>query len=92
VPSLDPDEVVANVGLRIAEIRKARGYTQERFARLLKFTYQYVSRLEGGRNLTIHTLVRIANKLEVPPQDLFATPTTPSEPRKRGRPPKKKTG
>lgn len=91
MPPSDPDKVVENVGLRIAELRKARGYTQEKFARLLRSTYQYVSRLERGRNLTIHTLTRIANKLDVLPQDFFATPASPPEPRRRGRPPKKKS-
>lgn len=78
-----------DVGRRIAEIREASGYTQDTFARTLKATPQYVSRLERGRNVTLHTLVRVANALKVSPQDLLAAPAR-RESRARGRPPKKK--
>lgn len=83
------DDVVKDVGRRIAEIREASGYTQDTFARTLKATPQYVSRLERGRNVTLHTLVRVANALKVSPQDLLAAPAR-RESRARGRPPKKK--
>lgn len=76
------------MGRRIAEIREAQGYTQDKFAKLLRSTPQYISRLERGRNVTLHTLVRVANALKVSPQDLLATPARRTG-RPRGRPPKK---
>lgn len=79
------EDVVKDVGRRIAEIREATGHTQDTFARLLKSTPQYVSRLERGRNVTLHTLVRVANALKVSPQDLLAAPAR-REARGRGRP------
>ena len=82
------ESVVKDVGRRIAEIREAQGYTQQTFSDLLKSTPQYVSRLERGRNVTLHTLVRVANALRVSPQDLLAAPAR-RESRGRGRPKRK---
>lgn len=82
------EDVVKDVGRRIAEIREASGRTQETFAKVLRATPQYVSRLERGRNITLHTLVRVANALKVSPQVLLAAPAR-RESRSRGRPKRK---
>lgn len=81
---LDPDQVVREVCGRIREIRVQRGLTQEQVAERLEMTpraYQYV---EEGQNLTLKSLVRIANVLGTRPTDLFVPPA-PHEAR-RGRP------
>lgn len=83
---LDPDRVCKNVGRRIAELRKERGLTQEQFSVLLGTSFQWVSQLEAGRNVTLHSLARIANALRVPLATLLVTPTTPRSPRRVGRP------
>ncbi len=86
--SLDPDQVMSDVGGRIREIRVARGFTQDQVADRLGMmirTYQYA---ESGRNLTIRTLVRVANALSASPADFFTAPA-PHQPR-RGRPRKAK--
>lgn len=81
----DPDQVATNIGLRIAEQRKKLRLTQAELSVRLRSTVQWVSLIEGGRNLTIHTLVRIANVLGVRPEDLFKT-AKKAPPRRRGRP------
>lgn len=83
---LDPQRVCANVGRRIAELRKERALTQEQFSVLLGTTFQWVSQLEAGRNVTLHSLARIANALRVPLVELLAPPKRGSRKRRVGRP------
>lgn len=83
----DPDELVRDVGRRIAEIRRGRGLTQEQAAELLGLSlkgYQFIER--GIQNLTIKTLARIAAALDVRTAELFAAPA--SREVRRGRPKK----
>ena len=59
----DPDRLVKNVGRRIAEIRQERGLTQVALANTLRVTYQWISQIEGGQNVSVYTLARMANAL-----------------------------
>jgi len=86
VRPLDPDRVCLNVGRRIAELREERTLTQEKLSVLLASSAQWVSQLEAGRNLTVHSLVRIANALHVPIQALFEQPRSSDHERRAGRP------
>lgn len=62
----DPDRVVNCLGGRIAVLRRERGLSQAAFAIILRSTPQWVSQLERGtRSPTVHTLVKIANALDV---------------------------
>ena len=88
VPRQDPDRLVTDVGRRIAELRKRARFTQDEFARALGSTLQYAQRLEAGKNLTLHSLAKIANALAVPVSDLFVA-TDYRRPTKAGRPPTK---
>lgn len=55
-----------HVGRRIAEERGNRGWTQEKFAERIDVTSRYIQSVEGGReNLTLDTLVKMANALRV---------------------------
>lgn len=63
--------------------------TKEALAERLDVSVQYVSRVEKGTNLTVESLIKIANVLAVGIPDLFTLPTTP--PRRRGRPPTRRT-
>lgn len=86
----DPQRIVTSVGERIAELRRMRGWNQETFAEMLRCSVQYVSRVEGGTNLTIHSLARIANALGVKTVELFASPGgLPQQKERRGRPRKR---
>ncbi|HEY2407900.1 MAG TPA: helix-turn-helix transcriptional regulator, partial [Polyangiaceae bacterium] len=54
------------IGLRIQELRYARDETQESLAGKLQMLPPNYARIEQGRsNLTVDTLVRVANGLEV---------------------------
>jgi transcriptional regulator with XRE-family HTH domain len=89
VRSLDPDRICRAVGRRIAELRQQKGLTQEEFSVLLGTSFQWVSQIEGGRNMTLHSLVRIANALKTPLEELFEAPDSITR-SARGRPRKKK--
>lgn len=54
------------VGRNFARLRRAKGFTQERFAEASGYTQQYVSDLERGlRNPTVVTLYHLASALGV---------------------------
>lgn len=83
----DPDQVVHSVGRRVAELRVALGMTQEQLAEAAGVSIKYLQRIEAGRqNLTIRSLVGLANLLEAMPVDFFGAPTTAKG--RTGRPPK----
>lgn len=82
---LDPDQVKADIGRRIAELRINRGQTQAQLAEEAACAVQYLQRVEKGRNMRVETLVRFANLFHVNVADLFAPPATRA-PRRRGRP------
>ena len=88
-----PEIQVAEVRLQIgANIRRLRGerLTQQALADRLGMSVQYLSRIErGGVNLTIDTIVRLANALEARFSDL--TRSTHVRPVKPGRPKKRRT-
>lgn len=79
------------IGRRIAELRRARGLTQEALAEKIEVTPRYLQSVEGGHeNLTVGSLVDLANALRVHVAALFEPPaeTSPA----RGRPPKGSRG
>lgn len=82
-----PQQVTENVGRRLAELRHKRGETQAQLAENLEISIKYLQRLERGVNLTIHSLVEIANFLNVPLRDLFKVPQERPARRGPGRPP-----
>jgi transcriptional regulator with XRE-family HTH domain len=75
VRKLDPDRALRDVGRRIAELRRERGWTQERFAERLGLQTNNLQRIElGMQNLTVRSLVRLANGLGVGLGDLCVPP------------------
>lgn len=80
------ERVLSDVGRRIAEIRSARGWTQEDLAEHLRVSAKYVQSVERGQeNLTLATLAGIADELEVSVSALTRRPVTQ---RRVGRPPR----
>jgi transcriptional regulator with XRE-family HTH domain len=69
----DPDVVIRAIGRRIAEVRRERGLTQEAFSEVVGVSEKYVQRVESGANLSIRSLVRFANALDVPIAALVVT-------------------
>lgn len=62
----------ALLGERIRELRKIRGYSQEKLAEMVDIEQKHVSRLELGKSYpTIERLEKIAVALDVPLRDFF---------------------
>lgn len=81
----DPERLIRDVGRRVAELRAARGWTQEEFAERAHCSVQWVRRIETGRaNVTLRTLVGLANRLGVRAIDLLGQPASRAV--TRGRP------
>lgn len=74
----DPERVLRDIGRRVAEIRRRHEMTQERFAEeILTVSLKYLQAIEAGReNLTVASLVKLANLVRVPIAELFAPPET----------------
>jgi transcriptional regulator with XRE-family HTH domain len=86
--ALAADTALRNIGRRIAELRTARGYTQQAAADRLKCTARYVQAVEAGRvNLSVRALVDWANLVRAPLAALVARPLSRAR-RRPGRPPK----
>ena len=59
--------------MRISELRRLRGWTQERLAEQSGVAARTVQRIERGSDASLESLSAIAKALEVPVRDLFAT-------------------
>jgi transcriptional regulator with XRE-family HTH domain len=81
----DPDRLVLDVGRRVAEIRREKGLTQQALATKLKATMQWVQQIEYGANLTLFSLARLANALDLPLESFLAAPQG-AQAARRGRP------
>lgn len=67
------DELQKQVGARIRELRKAKGLSQEDLAEMIDSSNSYVGHVERGeRNVTLHTLDKIAQALKVEVKELLA--------------------
>ncbi len=54
------------IGSRISDLRRIRGYTQERLAELANITIQFLSDIENNKkNMTVTTLIKLADSLHV---------------------------
>lgn len=56
---------------RIAELRQAHGWTQERLATESEVGLRTIQRLEAGHDASLETLSLVAEALQVPVRDLF---------------------
>jgi transcriptional regulator with XRE-family HTH domain len=85
VRRLDAGRAIKDVGRRVAELRRERGLTQEELAERLGIAPNNLQRIElGMQNLTMRSLVRLANELGVglarlvePPQNRTVRPGRP---------------
>ncbi|WP_379142503.1 helix-turn-helix domain-containing protein [Paenibacillus sp. sgz500992] len=61
-----------NVGNRIRELRKAKGWTQEQLAEAASLHYSYIGGVErGDRNISLETLEKIIAAFQVPAIEVF---------------------
>lgn len=68
---LDKQETLIIIGRKIRELRESKNISIKEMADKLEMEYNNVIRIEKGRtNLTIGTLVKIANILEVGIKDI----------------------
>lgn len=84
----DAEDVIADVGRRVAELRAQKGLTQQALAEELELSWKYLQQVELGlENLTLKSLVRLSNALGATPVDLFSAPVSrkrrPGRPRRR---------
>jgi transcriptional regulator with XRE-family HTH domain len=64
--------VLANVGKRLREIRKSKGYSQESLAEKCGFTFSYIGGIERAeKNVSLINLEKVADALEVELYELF---------------------
>jgi len=76
---MDTDIIKKKVGLRLKELRIAKGFKQEDLEKF-GFSYRYYGRIERGlANFTLETLVRICEIFDVTLSDLFAFMQTEHE-------------
>ena len=62
------------LGLKIAYYRRKAGYTQEHFAELIGKSVSFVGQVEGTgtvRGVSLETLFKVAQVLNVPPAKLL---------------------
>lgn len=65
------EQVLKNIGSNIKEISESQGITQQSLADACNFEKANMSRIEAGRtNLTLRTLFKISQVLEVKISDL----------------------
>jgi len=91
MPSTTLAKTQRRIAANVRKWRLQRGLTQEALIELTGLDRRHLQRIERGQeNITLASLVGLANALEVTPSMLFR----PAElaPAKRGRPPKKRAG
>lgn len=67
-------EKYITLGLKIAYYRKKSGYTQEVFAEVIGKSVNFLAQVEGTgivRGISLETLFKIADKLNIPPAKLL---------------------
>jgi transcriptional regulator with XRE-family HTH domain len=76
--SQDGTSVRLEFGRRARELRKAKGYSQERFAAASGLDRSYYGAVERGeRNVSLENIAVIAETLGVPIKELFTSEATP---------------
>jgi transcriptional regulator with XRE-family HTH domain len=72
---IDPDRLVQDVGRRLAELREARGLTQQEVADELGVSMRHVQAVEAGtKNLTLRSIAVFANAVRARLPEVFEPP------------------
>ncbi len=60
------------MGLKIRNIRKQKGFTQEKLSEILNIDISGLSKIENGKCFpSVETIYKIIKKLEISPNELF---------------------
>lgn len=60
------------IGIRIGELRKQKGFTQEKLAERMGVSPKYLSSIERGKeNPTLTTIINLAQSMDVEIADIF---------------------
>lgn len=63
-----------DVGERLREFRQSRAMSQEQVAHIADITPAYLGQVERGlKNITVHTLKKVCNALNITLADFFST-------------------
>lgn len=69
---LDPRKFSKVLGLKIRKLRTEKGWTLEDTEEHGWPNWTHFQRIEAGKNMTVHTLVNVANLLGVSPAELLS--------------------
>lgn len=67
-----PEKVSKALGLKIRQIRESKGWTLEYCEERGWPDWTHLQKVESGKNITVHTLVNLANLFGVHPSELLA--------------------
>ena len=68
-----PDPVTLAFGANLRAARQAKGWSLEGLAERSGLHWTYIGQVErGSRNVSLINIVRLAQALAMPPEDLFA--------------------
>lgn len=74
------DKMEKNIGIKIKELRKAKRFTLMELSRMAGISVSFLSQIENGKSaLTVVTLNKIANALNVPMKEFFEEGTEKEE-------------
>ena len=66
------DEVLVTFGIHLRTLRLKQKLSQEQLAELANVHRTYIGMLERGeKNVTLKTIMKLANALEIPPYELL---------------------
>ena len=71
-PGAEPDPIDVAVGLRLRQLRKSQGMSQEKLGQALGITFQQIQKYERGTNrISASMLVKAARELGVSPSSIL---------------------
>jgi DNA-binding XRE family transcriptional regulator len=71
-------DYLKELGRRVRDLRQQAGWTQEQLAKATRLTRAYIVAVESGKqNVSMDVVVRVANGLGVPPDQLLAMEELP---------------
>ena len=64
--------ITKDLGIRIQELRKKKGFSQEKFAFHINMDRTYLASVEAGkRNISVNNIKKIADGLDISISELF---------------------